>query len=563
MPSSVPSKDKKTQADSLKVLIIGGGAGGATAAARLRRLNENAEIIIFDRGQYISSASCGLPYYIGGVISDKNQLTVQTPETFKNRFNIQVRIFSEILKIDRKAKILEVKDLNSGKIYKESYDKLILSPGAEPFRPKIPGTDSEKVFTLRSIQDTFAISNFIQTEHPESAVILGGGAIGVEMAENFLKAGVKVTIVELSNQLVGFLDFDMAQAVHRHLREKGIEIILENGVKSVKESGSSLTINLTKGQLNAGMLLISVGIRPESALAAESGLKVSDRGFVITDKYMRTSDKNIYAAGDTVEVTDFVTGTPSAAALGGPANKQGRIAADNISGTSDVYTGIQGSSILKAFDLAVASTGVNEKTAKRLGLKYDKSFTLSPSHAGYYPGAHNILIKTLFDPDSGKILGAQLIGVEGTDKRGDVLATALRFGAKASDLTQLELTYAPPYSSAKDPVNIAGYTIENLLAGKVKNFHWHDVAALNPKKVTLLDVRTPSEFKRGAIPGFINIELDSLRGRLSEIDPKKPVYVTCQVGQRGYFACRILSQKGYNAFNLSGGYYLWNIVTNT
>jgi rhodanese-related sulfurtransferase len=310
------------------------------------------------------------------------------------------------------------------------------------------------------------------------------------------------------------------------------------------------------------MLLISAGIHPESQLAKQSGLKLSSRGYIVTNEFMGTSDKNIYALGDAIEVLDFVTQTPFAAALGGPANKQGRIAADNISGIKQSYGGTQGSAILKAFELTAANTGINEKTAKRLKIKYDKSFTLSPSHAGFYPGAKNIMLKTIFNPDTGKLLGAQLVGFEGTDKRCDVMATAIRFGAVANDLTRLELTYAPPYSSAKDPVNIAGYTIENILAGRVINFHWHDVKRLNPKMVTLLDVRTPAEFKRGAIPGFINIELDSLRARISEIDRKKPVYVTCQVGQRGYFACRILHQNGYEAFNLSGGYLLWNTVIN-
>jgi NADPH-dependent 2,4-dienoyl-CoA reductase/sulfur reductase-like enzyme/rhodanese-related sulfurtransferase len=564
MPSPTKTKTKKTEqsVDNLKVLIIGGGAGGATAAARLRRLNENAEIIIFDSGEYISSASCGLPYYIGGVITDKKQLTVQTPESFKNRFNVAVRVCSVIQKIDRKAKTVEVKDLKTGKHYTESYDKLILSPGAEPFKPQIPGLDSKRVFTLKSIENTYNITNFIESAKPKSAVILGGGAIGVEMAENLHKAGLEVTIVELSNQLVAFLDFDMAQRVHVHLKEKGIKLNFDNGIDSIKESGSSLKINLKTGQISASMLLVSAGVYSNSQLAKVCGLKLNNRGYIITDEFMRTSDKNIYAVGDAVEVADFVTHTPIVAALGGPANKQGRIAADNISGIKQAYTGTQGSAILKAFDLTAAGTGINEKTAKRLKLKYDKSFTLSPSHAGFYPGAKNIMIKTLFDPDTGKILGAQLVGAEGTDKRCDVLATALRFGAVANDLTQLELAYAPPYSSAKDPVNIAGYTLENILAGRVKNFHWHDVSGLNPKKVTLLDVRTKDEFKRGAIPNFINIELDSLRSHLSELDPKKPVYVTCQVGQRGYFACRILTQHGFKCFNLSGGYLLWNTVIN-
>ncbi|MDR2180405.1 MAG: FAD-dependent oxidoreductase [Synergistaceae bacterium] len=552
----------------MKTLIIGGVAGGATAAARLRRLDEGMEIVILERGGYVSFANCGLPYYIGGEIQDKSRLTLQTPENFKIQFDIDVRIFNEAISIDRERKTVTVRNLQKGetyekiyeKIYEESYDKLILSPGAAPLRLPIPGADSERVFTLRNIPDTYSIKNFIEQKKAKSAAILGGGAIGVEMAENFKRAGLDVTIIELTDQLIAPIDFDVACAVHKHVRGKGVRLLLGNGVKSIEDLGGTLKIILDEGEVFADMLLLSAGVRPESQLAKDCGLELGPRGFIVTDDHMRTTDPDIYAVGDVVEVTDFMTRNKSAVALAGPANKQGRIAADNICGGNSVYTGTQGSSILKAFDMTVASTGLNEKTAKRLGIKYEKSFTVSASHASYYPGAFNLTIKTLFDADTGKILGAQLTGIEGVDKRCDVIAAAIRFGATAYDLTKLELCYAPPYSSAKDPVNMAGFVIENLLTGKVKNFHWHDIAALDPQNATLIDVRTEAEFSMGAIPNFVNIPLGGLRGRLGEIDKSKPVYVMCQVGLRGYIACRILTQRGYDAHNLSGGYAVWSAI---
>ena len=545
----------------MKTVIIGGVAGGATAAARLRRLDEKAEIVMIERGEYISFANCGLPYYIGGEIKAKEELTLQTPESFHSRFNVDVRVFSEALSIDRENKSVTIKDLGNNTTYEEHYDKLILSPGAAPMRLPIPGAGSKRVFTLRSIPDTYAIKEFIAQSNPKSAAILGGGAIGIEMAENFVSAGLNVTVIELTDQVIAPIDFDMACIVHKHLRDKGVNLILGKGVKSVADTGGSLDISLGDEEIKADMLLLSAGIRPESGLASDCGLHVNQRGFIITDEHMLTSDPDIYAVGDAAEITDFVTQTKAAVALAGPANKQGRIAADNICGIDSAYTGTQGSSILKAFDLTVASTGLNEKIAKRLGVKYEKSFTVSGSHAGYFPGAYNITVKTMFDPDTGRILGAQLIGAEGADKRCDVIAAAIRFGASAADLTRLELCYAPPYSSAKDPVNMAGYVVENLLTGKAKIFHWHDTAALDPKSATLLDVRTASEFRRGTIPGFINIPLDELRGRLEEIDKNKPIYLTCQIGLRGYIASRILTQNGYDVYNLSGGYHLWSAVT--
>ncbi|HAN43907.1 MAG TPA: pyridine nucleotide-disulfide oxidoreductase [Ruminococcaceae bacterium] len=546
---------------SKKVIIVGGVAGGASAAARLRRLDEKAQIIMFEKGEYISFANCGLPYYIGGEITEKSALTLQTPQSFKARFNVDVRVLSEVTAINPAEKTVAVTNLKTGEKYLETYDKLILSMGAEPIKPAIDGISSSRVFTLRNIPDTYKIKDYIQNSKPKSAVVVGAGYIGVEMAENLHNAGLKVTIVEMSEQVIAPLDYDMASDVHRHIESKGVNLILGNAVRRINENENGLDIALNSGEIHADMLIMSIGIKPESGLAKAAGLAVTQRGHIITDDNMLTSDKNIYAVGDVVEVTDFVTGQRVAVPLAGPANKQGRIAADNICGIDSRYTGTQGSAILKVFDMTVATTGINEKTAKALGLNYDKSFTYSASHASYYPGAVNMSIKTIFEKESGKILGAQLVGFDGTDKRCDVFATAIRAGMTAFDLTKLELCYAPPYSSAKDPVNMAGFVIENLLTGKVKNFHWHDVIDLpRDGSVTLLDTRTKLEYENGHIDGFANIPLDELRNRLGELDSSKPVYVTCQVGLRGYVAARILSQNGFDVYNLSGGYRLYNSI---
>ena len=544
-----------------KVLIIGGVAGGVSAAARLRRLDESAEIILLERGEYISFANCGLPYYIGGEITDKASLTLQTPESFRARFNVDVRVQNEASAIDRQAKTVTVINHKTGTYYTESYDALILSPGASPLLPNIPGIDSTRVFTLRSIPDTYKIKEFIEAKRPASVVVAGGGYIGLEMAENLHRAGLSVTIVELADQVIAPIDYDMACEVHRYIRQKGVNLILQNGVKHISETENGLRIALTEGELSAGMLIMAVGVKPESSLAKSAGLAVNERGGIVVDACMKTSDESIYAVGDAVEVVDFVTGQKAMIPLAGPANKQGRIAADNICGIPSKYSGTQGSAILKIFDMTVAATGVNEKTAKRLALDYDKSFTYSASHASYYPGAVNMCIKTIFEKGSGKILGAQFAGFDGVEKRCDILAVAIRAGMTAADLGRLELCYAPPYSAAKDPVNIAGYVIENVLAGKVKNFHWHEVDALpRDGSVTLLDVREPAETMKGAIDGFINIPLDSLRRRLSELDPSKPVYVNCFSGMRSYNAARILAQNSFDVFNLSGGYRLYSAV---
>ena len=543
----------------MKVIIVGGVAGGASAAARLRRLDEKVEIIILERGDYISFANCGLPYFIGGEITDKRLLTLQTPESFKARFNIDVRVNNEAITIDKDRKVVVVKDRIKDEVYEESYDKLILSPGAEPIRPSINGIDADTVFTLRNIPDTYKIKDYVDNNKPSSAVVVGGGYIGVEMAENLKKAGLEVSIVELADHLIAPLDVDMAADVHRYIKSKGIKIYLNNGVKEI----NGHKIILQKGEIETDMIIMSVGVRPETEFIKDSGITLNDRGSIVVDSHMQTNVEDIYAVGDAIEVKDFVSGKTAFIPLAGPANKQGRIAADNICGLDSCYTGTQGSAVLKLFDMTVATTGINEKTAKATGIDYDKTYTYSASHASYYPGAKNMSIKAIWDKESLKILGAQIVGYDGVDKRMDVLATAIRFGAKITDLTNLELCYAPPYGSAKDPVNMLGYVAENIVTGKIKQFFWDEVDKLpRDGSVILLDVRTKTEVSRGKIDGFIHIPLDSLREHLDEIPKDKPVYVHCHSGLRSYIACRILYGNGYECYNLAGGYRLYESVIN-
>lgn len=542
-----------------KTIIIGGVAGGASAAARLRRLDEAAEIVILERGEYVSFANCGLPYYIGGAITDKSNLTLQTPESFRARFHIDVRVNSEAVKIDPEAKTVTVKDLKSGESYEESYDNLILSPGAEPIRPNIEGIDSDIVFTLRNIPDTLKIKQYIEVAAPKSAVVIGGGYIGVEMAENLKEAGLEVSIAELADHLIAPLDFDMAADVHRYIKSKGIKLYLNNAVKAI----DGHTVVLQNGSIHADMVIMSIGVRPETALAQACGIKINQRGSIMVDRHMKTNIPDIYAVGDAAEVEDFITKSPAFIPLAGPANKQGRIAADNIAGISSEYGGTQGSAVLKLFDMTAATTGLNEKSARAAGIDYDKTYIYSGSHASYYPGASNMSVKALWDKKTLKILGAQIVGFDGVDKRMDVLAAAIRFGAKITDLTSLELCYAPPFGSAKDPVNMLGFVAENIVTGKIKQFFWHDAENLpRDGSVTLLDVRTVTEVSRGKIDGFTNIPLDSLRERIGEIPKGKPVYVHCHSGLRSYIACRILTGKGYNCFNLAGGWRLYESVIN-
>lgn len=541
----------------MKTIIIGGVAGGASAAARLRRLDETAEIIILERGEFVSFANCGLPYYIGGTITDKENLTLQTPESFYSRFRIDVRVCNEAVKIDPKTKTVTVKDLRSGETYEESYDSLILSPGAEPIKPNIEGIDRDTVFTLRNIPDTLKIKNYIDTVKPKSVVIIGGGYIGAEMAENLADAGLEVSVVELADHLIASLDFDMAADVHRYIKNKGIRLYLQNGVTAVRDH----TVVLQKGEIPADMVILSVGVRPETALAKACGIRLNARASIIVNSRMKTNLPDIYAVGDAVEVKDFITNHPAFIPLAGPANKQGRIAADNIAGYDSVYTGTQGSAVLKLFDMTVATTGLSEKSAKAAGMDYDKTYTYSASHASYYPGASNMSVKVLWEKETHKLLGAQIVGFDGVDKRMDVLATAIRFGAKVTDLANLELCYAPPFGSAKDPVNMAGFVAENVISGKMKQFFWHDVENLpRDGSVTLLDVRTKTEVAGGMIDGFIHIPLDSLRENLNLISKEKPVYVHCHSGLRSYIACRILTGNGYDCYNLAGGWRLYESV---
>lgn len=545
----------------MKVLIIGGVAGGASAAARLRRLDENAEIIILERGPYISFANCGLPYYIGDVIKKKEDLVLQTPESFNERFNIDVRILSEAVKIDPARKVVTVKNWQSEESYEESYDTLVLSPGAEPVRPQLGAENSERIFTLRNIPDTYKIKDYITLNNPKSAIVIGGGYIGLEMAENLVHAGLFVTLLQRSNQVLrNTLDFDMACEVHNELYAKGVELNFNQSIKSFSEADGKITVTTNDGEFTADMVLVSVGVAPESALAKDCGITTNERGYIIVNDQMQTNVKDIYALGDAVEVTHFVTGHKTAIPLAGPANKQGRIVADNIHGIPSKYEGTQGTSVLKCFDLTIAATGLTESQAQKAGLDYIASVTYSEDHAAYYPNAAKMGIKLLFTPDTGKILGAQLVGKEGVDKRCDVLATAMRGNMTVYDLTKLELCYAPPFSSAKDPINMAGFVAENILAGRVDIYHWNDIQSLNKDEVIMLDVMTPKEYQKGHIPGTINIPVDELRKRIGELDPTKTIYVNCAIGLRGYIACRILTQHGFTCKDLSGGYKLYKSI---
>lgn len=547
----------------MKVVIIGGVAGGASAAARLRRLDERAEIIVFERSGFVSYANCGLPYYIGGKIAEKRELTLQTPESFWNRFRIRVKTKHEVLAIDPAAKTVTVKDLSTGKTFTESYDKLVLSPGAMPTRPPLPGIDSEKIFSLRTVEDTLRIHDYVRRKKPQSAVLVGGGYIGIEVAENLRELGLDVTIVQRPKQLMNTLDYDMATFVHAKLREKGIRLELGRSVSGFEERDGQI-LTLTDGQdpLPADLVLLAIGVTPDSGLAKQAGLALGIKGSIVVNDRMETSAPDIYAVGDAVQVKHAVTGQDALIALAGPANKQGRIAADNICGLDSRYRGSQGSSIIKVFDLTVASTGLTEKAAASAGIDAD-CVVLSPgSHASYYPGARPMTMKVVFEKGTFRLLGAQIAGGEGVDKRIDVLAVALHAGMRADELKELDLAYAPPYSSAKDPVNMAGFMVENLKRRLVRQWHWDEEPSLaRDGSITLLDVRTAAEYERGHIDGFRNIPVDELRERLGELDRDKPLYVICQSGLRSYIACRILAQEGFDCRNFSGGYRFYAAVT--
>jgi len=545
----------------MKIVIVGGVAGGASAATRLRRLDENAQIVLFERGEHISYANCGLPYYIGGTIKEREALLVQTPRAMKDKFNIDVRVQSEVTAIDRKSKTVSVTDLRTGKRYDESYDKLILSPGAAPVRPPIPGIEQEGIFTLRTVPDTDAIKEAVDKGKPSEALVVGGGFIGLEMAENLHSRGINVTIVEAADQVMAPIDYEMACIVHRHILSKGLKLYLKDGVKAFRKEGKRVKVELQSGKLLAAdMVILAIGVRPDVSLAKDAGLEIGERRGIKVNSYLQTSDPDIYAVGDAIEVKDFINGSDTVIPLAGPANKQGRIAANNIYGAGEQYHGTQGTSVVKVFDLTVAATGNSEKTLKRMGMDYRKSYTESDSHAGYYPGASPLNIKLLFAPD-GKVLGAQAVGYEGVDKRIDVLASAIRFGRTVYDLEELELAYAPPYSSAKDPVNMAGYVAANCLKGDMEIIHWDQVDQLDRDKVFILDVRPPEETSTGSIEGAVNIPLNDLRARIDEVPRDKEIVVYCKVGLRAYIAYRMLVQKGFrNVKNLSGGYQLYQAV---
>ena len=546
-----------------RILIVGGVAGGATFAARLRRLDEAAEIVLFERGEHISFANCGLPYYLGDTITDREELLLQTPESFRDRYAVDVRVRHEVVRIDREAKRLQVRRLSDGATLEEPYDVLLLSPGADPVVPPIEGAREEGVFTLRNLSDTDRIKAHLQRPGVRRAVVVGGGYIGVEMAENLRELGLKTAIVEMMDHLVQPLDADMAGDLHAHMTKNGVSLYLKCGVTGIRRTASGLSVETTVGgPLLADIVILAVGVRPESSLAKDAGLALGVRGTIAVDERMRTADPAIYAVGDAVEVVDAVTGRPAFVPLASPANRQARIAADNACGIPSVYRGTQGTAILKAFEMAVAVTGANERALKEAGIPYAKTYTNSGSHAGYYPGANAMNVKLLFRVPDGLLLGAQLTGRDGVDKRCDVLATAIRAKMTVRDLTDLELAYAPPFGSAKDPVNMAGYVASNVLDGLVKQFYWDDVAGLDLAKVTLLDVRTAEEFAAGAIPGAVNIPVDELRARIGELDPSKPVYEYCRIGLRGHVAYRILAQSGFPAvYNLAGGYRFWRAAT--
>ena len=548
----------------MKVVIIGGVAGGATAAARLRRLDEQAEIVVFERSGYVSYANCGLPYYIGGVIEAPEALTLQTPESFYSRFHVTMKVRHEVTALHPDRKTVSVKNLETGEEFEESYDKLLLSPGAKPTQPRLPGAGLEKLFTLRTVEDTFRIKDYISAHHPRSAVLAGGGFIGLELAENLRELGMEVTIVQRPRQLMNPFDPDMAAFIHSEVRSHGVKLALGRTVEGFEEKDGGVDVLLKdSAPLHADMVVLAIGVTPDTALAGEAGLELGLKGGIVVNDRMETSIPDIYAVGDAVQVKHSVTGQDVLLSLAGPANKQGRIAADNICGGDSRYLGSQGSSVLKVFGLTAASTGVNETNAKKAGLDAD-AVVLSPmSHAGYYPGGRVMTMKVVFEKGTYRLLGAQIVGYEGVDKRIDVLAAAIHAGLTAIQLKDLDLAYAPPYSSAKDPVNMAGFMVENIARGVVKQFRLEDVAGLpRDGSVTLLDARTPQEYAGGHIEGFRNIPVDELRERLGEIEPGKPVYVICQSGLRSYIACRVLAGHGYETCNFSGGFRFYDAVVN-
>ena len=546
----------------MKVVIVGGVAGGATAAARIRRLDEQAEIVVFERSGFISYANCGLPYYIGGVIQDPEELTLQTPESFFSRFRVAMRVRHEVTAIHPDRKVVYGTNLETGETFEETYDKLILSPGAKPTQPRLPGVGLDKLFTLRTVEDTFRIKEYIDRNHPKSAVLAGGGFISLELAENLRELGMEVTIVQRPKQLMNPFDPDIASFIHSEMRRHGVKLALGHTVEGFEEKDGGVDVLLKdEAPLHADMVVLAIGVSPDTQLAQDAGLELGIKGSIVVNDRMETSVPHIYAVGDAVQVKHFVTGQDVLLSLAGPANKQGRIAADNICGGDSHYTGSQGSSVIKVFAMTAASTGVNETNARKAGLDVDTVILSPMSHAGYYPGGKVMTMKVVFEKATYRLLGAQIVGYEGVDKRIDVLATAIRAGLKATELKDLDLAYAPPYSSAKDPVNMAGFMIENIAKGVLKQWHLTDADSLpRDGSVTLLDTRTVEEFAHGHIDGFTNIPVDELRERLGELDKSKPVYVICQSGLRSYIACRILAGNGFECYNFSGGFRFYDAV---
>lgn len=549
-----------------KYVIIGAVAGGASTAARLRRMDEQAEIVMFEKGGYVSYANCGLPYYIGDVIKERKKLFVQTAAGFKDRFNIDVRTHTEVIQIDRAAKKVKALNYATGETYEERYDKLVLSPGADPIRPPLPGIDQPGIFTLRNVPDTDAIKSFASSKTHKTALVIGAGFIGLEMAENLHHTGFEVTIVEMANQILAPVDFPIAAILQQHIRSKGVEILLNTTVTGFKKAEEGIEVQFKNGEkLTAGIVILSIGVKPDTRLAVDAGLEIGTAKGILVNKHLQTSDPDIYAVGDAIEFPNRFTGKSVNTFLAGPANKQGRICADNIVlGNKRVYKGAINTAIVKAFDYTVATTGMASKHLKFHNIPHIVSTTRSASHATYYPGSQQLTIQITFSPDNGKLLGAQVVGTEGVDKRMDVLATIIQQGGTIYDLTEIEHAYAPPYSSAKDPVNMAGFVAENLMHGHFKVAYWENFLERyeNDKNGMLVDVRTEKEFNRKTIPGAINIPVDELRKRLNELPRNKTIYIFCEIGLRGYLAQRILRQSGYNeVYNLSGGFALWNVAT--
>lgn len=545
---------------SKKVLIVGGVAGGASAAARLRRLNEDFEIIMFEKGEYISFANCGLPYYIGDSIKNRGFLLVQTVEGMKERFNLDVRNLSEVISIDKENKSVKVKNHKTGEIYDETYDKLILSPGAMPKIPDIEGIKScENIFTLRNIADTDNIKDYVDKNKPQKALVVGGGFIGLEMAENLHERGVEVTLVHSRDQVMKPVDYEMASILHAHLIEKGVKLILKDKPGKIENKGKKVILKSGK-EIETDMIILSIGVTPESKIAKEAGIEVNEKGAIVINSKMRTSDKDIYAVGDAVQVIDFVNKKPTMIPLAWPANRQGRLVADILSGKDVEYKGSLGSLVAKVFDLTVAATGNNEKTLREMNIPYKAIHIHPASHAGYYPGATQISFKMLFDPKTGKVLGAQGVGKEGIDKRIDLIANSIKAGFTVYDLQDTEVCYAPPYNSAKDPVNLMGYYGANIIENIVDNTQWYEIDDLVKNDEYILDVREEYEVSNGSIPNVINIPLGQIRNRLNEIPKDKKIYVCCQVGLRGYIACTILNQYGYNTSNIDGGYKTYSSI---